>query len=103
MADRWFNQFRFSLEKKVVDIFAKVDLSASATPVLITAQSKGVASIGYTATGTYTFTLVDKYNRLLNAAAVIKQIDTTVINVSYISVSSETISTGGGASYNYSS
>jgi len=66
MANRWFNQFRFSLEKKVVDLFAKVAVGSSGAATVTRAQ--GVASVVRNSAGNYTVTLQDKYNALLNSS-----------------------------------
>ncbi len=91
MANRFFNDRRYALEKSVVDIFAQVDVSTSASPVLTASKSKGVASVGYTATGKYTITLSDKYNRLLDAHAQILYSGGTAVNISAITVLSEDV------------
>lgn len=71
MANRFFNQFRLSLEKQVVDIFAKVTYGASGAPTLDTSVSKGVVSVTKNSTGVYTFvfgtnaSMLDTYNKLL--------------------------------------
>lgn len=71
MANRYFNQFRLSLEKQVVDIFAQVTFGAAGAPTLSGVNSKGVVSCTRNSTGTYTFVFgttagyLDTYNRLL--------------------------------------
>lgn len=68
MANRLFNQFRLSLEKQVVDLFATVTFGASGAPTLVTARSKGIASIVKEGpAGLYTITLSDRYVDLLMA------------------------------------
>lgn len=73
MSNRYFNQFRYSLEKKVVDIFAHVTFGAAGAPTLDTANSKGVVSVTRNAAGKYTFVfgtqagMLDVYNKLLMA------------------------------------
>ena len=63
--NRPYNQFRYSLEKKVVDLYASVAIGASGAPTLDKSKSKGVASISRTSAGLYVLTLQDKYVRLL--------------------------------------
>lgn len=70
MANRWFQQFRYSLEKYVVDIYANVTFGASGEPTLVTANSKGVASIARSAEGVFLITLQDNYYKLLNVQGV---------------------------------
>lgn len=69
MANRWFNQFRLSLEKQVVDLWADVTFGSSGTPTLVTANSKGIASISHSSTGLYVVTLQNSYVRLLMVEA----------------------------------
>lgn len=73
MAMRWFNQFRLSLEKQVVDLYAKVTIGAAGAPTLVVGASKGVASVAKNAAGKYTLTLSDQYYGFLG-------IDVKVLN-----------------------
>lgn len=75
MANRLFQQFRWSLEKKVTDIFAFVTFGAVGAPTLVVAASKGVRSIVRNGAGDFTVTLMDPYVRLLEIRQVF---DTTV-------------------------
>lgn len=74
MANRFFNQFRLSLEKQVVDIFGRVTIGGTGAPTLVAAQSKGIVSVTRTATGRYVFvfgtntSLLDTYGKLLKVA-----------------------------------
>jgi rhamnogalacturonyl hydrolase YesR len=75
MANRFFNQFRLSLEKQVVDLFAKVTIGASGAATL--ARGKGIASVvrdGAVA-GKYTLTLQDRYVALLDFTATFQDTD----------------------------
>jgi hypothetical protein len=65
MAARNFENQRYSLEKKVVDLFASVTFGASGAPTLNASKSKGVKSISRTSAGLYVITLQDQYNQLL--------------------------------------
>jgi hypothetical protein len=69
MANRQFAQFRYSLEKMVVDLYAAVAFGSTGAPTLDTKNSKGIKSIARTAAGKYTVTLADKYQRVLAADA----------------------------------
>lgn len=71
MANRYFEQFRYSFEKKVVDLYMKVAVGATGAPTLSTANSKGIASIARNSAGRYTITLQDKYQKLLMVDATI--------------------------------
>lgn len=65
MANRYFNQFRLSLEKKLVDLYARVTFGSSGAPTLDVANSKGIKSISRTGAGAYTIVLQDSYARLM--------------------------------------
>jgi hypothetical protein len=67
MANRLFTQFRYTLEKKIVDIYGKATIAATGAPTLVATKSKGVSSIARTGTGAYTITLQDTYVDLLLA------------------------------------
>lgn len=66
MANRWFNQFKGSLEKGVVQLDGYVQLTASDASV-VSETLKG-ASVARTAAGTYTITLEDQFPKLLAVA-----------------------------------
>lgn len=71
MANRFFQQFRYSLEKSVVDLYAVVSFGAAGAPTLDTDNnSKGIASITRTAAGTFDIVLQDSYWKFLCASAV---------------------------------
>lgn len=71
MANRFFNQFRLSLEKQVADVFARITFGASGAPTIVTAQTKGVVSVTRNSAGKFTFvfgtnaSMLDTYNKLL--------------------------------------
>lgn len=67
MANRMYNQFQGSLEKGVVQLFAEISFGASGAPTLV--RGKGVASVAKAATGVYTVTLQDTYQRTLGVAS----------------------------------
>lgn len=77
MANRYFNQFRLSLEKSVVDLFADITFGGTGAPTLVAANSKGIASVSRTSAGLYVVTLSDSYvtpllmlnHRFINATA----------------------------------
>lgn len=88
MANRQFSQFRYSLEKAVVDLYAKVAIGATGAPTL--SRGKGIASISRTSAGLYVITLQDKYNALLHVSCA--QIDGTVpMTAPVFNVVSETV------------
>lgn len=67
--NRLFNQFRYSLEKKPVDLYLKAAIGASGAPTIDASLSKGIASIARNSAGDYTITLQDKYVDLYMASA----------------------------------
>jgi len=115
MANRWFNQFKGSLEKGVVQLDGYVNLAADAS---VTSETILGASVAKTTTGIYTITLEDSYPKLLsctvthfsigtNAAGLMKVVDVldkdgnsvaaTLANVKKIKVATCTSSTGAPA------
>lgn len=64
--NRLYTQFQYSLEKKVVHLYARITIGATGAPTLVKALSKGIASVARTAAGAYTITLQDKYVELLH-------------------------------------
>lgn len=65
MANRYFTQFQYSLEKKLVTLFCNVSIGATGAPTLNTAKSKGIKSVVRNSTGNYTVTFQDTYQMLL--------------------------------------
>lgn len=63
MANRIFDQFRLSIEKKVVDLFVSVAFGAAGAPTLL--NGKGIESVTQVATGEYDIVLDDFYYDLL--------------------------------------
>ena len=81
MANRHYEQFQNSLEKKLVNIFINFDGNSTSTPILkswnpvtaalVTAPStgyRGVTSITRNGTGDFTFKFQDNYVRLLDVS-----------------------------------
>ena len=71
--NRLFTQFRYGLEKKVVDLYLKAAIGSSGAPTLNADASKGVASIARNSAGKYTITLSNKYVDLLMVTALIEE------------------------------
>jgi len=115
MANRWFNQFKGSLEKGVVQLDGYVNLEDDAS---IVSQTILGASAAVSTTGVYEITLEDSYPKLLhvgltsfsigtNAAGLMKVVDVldkdgnsvaaTLANVKSIKVATCTSSTGAPA------
>lgn len=68
MANRYFNQFQWSLEKNPVHLYATINFGASGAPTLVTSSgspalpaSRGVKSVVRNSAGDYTITLQDSY------------------------------------------
>lgn len=64
MANSRLFQFRYSYERDLVDIFAKVTFGASGAPTL--SNAKGVTSITHNSAGKYTIVLKDNFNLLMS-------------------------------------
>jgi len=65
MANRFFQQFRYSLEKSLVDLYCNVTVGATGAPTVVTANSKGILSVVRNSAGKYTITLQDPYYKFL--------------------------------------
>lgn len=75
IANRYYTQFRYSLEKAVVDLFGLVTFGAAGAPTLNATKSKGIKSITRTGAGAYDIVFgvgsnQDVYVDLLFAGAV---------------------------------
>jgi len=67
MANRRLFQFRYSYERDVVDLMAKISIGAAGAPTI--SEAKGVLSVVRNSAGNYSINLVDNFNMLLNADA----------------------------------
>lgn len=70
MANRWGQQFNYTLEKQVFNLFCQISFGSSGAPTLATANAtsaalKGVASVSRTSTGLFVLTLQDSWRKLL--------------------------------------
>lgn len=63
MANRRMFQFRYSLERDIVELFAKVAIGGTGAPTL--SLGKGIASISRVSAGIYDITLQDNFNVFL--------------------------------------
>lgn len=72
MASRAFTQFRYSLCKDVVDLYASITIGGTGAPTLDSGKCKGFSAISRTSAGLYSITLEDKYQRILSIGATIK-------------------------------
>jgi len=96
MANRYYTQFRYSLEKAVVDLFGFVTFGALGAPTLSAVKSKGIKSITRTGAGAYDIVLgtgsaMDVYNALLNVDFCFKNATAPAAPLMY--VVSETVAT----------
>lgn len=72
MANRYQYQFSTTMEKKIVNLFAKVTFGATGAPTLDAVNSKGVVSVTRNSAGTYTFVfgtkagMLDTYVKLVS-------------------------------------
>lgn len=64
MANRWMNQYAFSLEKSKCFLYGRFTVGAAGAPTLDAVNSKGVTSITRTGVGKYNVVLNDNWNRL---------------------------------------
>lgn len=70
MANSRLFQFRYSYERDLVDIYAKVTFGASGAPTL--SNAKGVVSITRNSAGNYTLRLKDNFYLLMDAQVMFK-------------------------------
>lgn len=99
MANRYFNQFNWSLEKNPVTLWARVTIGASGAPTLDATNSKGIKSISRSSAGTYVVTFgvgnqTDTYNRLLFAKAQF-QVSGGIPAAPVMAVSTESVQSAG--------
>ncbi len=92
---RYRSQFRFSMHKDPVDIFARVTFGASGAPTLDTANSPGIVSVTRNSAGNFTFVFgtntqlaLDTYNYLLAADVTYVNATAPAAPVNYVSSSS---------------
>ena len=112
MANRFFNQFRLSLEKQVVDIYATVEFSGTAQPTLKAWKGspfqtssyasasngfKGITAVSRSATGVYDFYLQDNFQRILGAHVTWDVTPTTTTSASFIAISGSKVQQNGTA------
>lgn len=110
MANRALTQFRYSLEKRIVDILATIDFNDASAPIVkkfgvaitggagtystTTAAVKGLTTVARATTGKYTFTFDDRYVRLVGVDVTFVAIDAaTMPKALNFAVLSDTIAT----------
>lgn len=92
MANRFFNQFAYSLEKAKCFLFLKAAIGATGAVTIDAANSKGITSITRNSAGRYTVVLQDTYVSLLGFKATIIESAATP-TVAGVAVVSETVAT----------
>lgn len=65
MANRLMDQFKYSLEKKICQIYCDFTVGGTGAPTLVSLNSKGVTSITRNSAGKYTIVLDDNYTKFL--------------------------------------
>ena len=78
MANRWFNQFKGSLERGVVSLDGYINLADDAS---VTSENILGASVAKATTGIYTITLEDSYPKLLSCSVTLWSLGTAAIAV----------------------
>ena len=71
MANRRMFQFRYSVQRDIVDLTLKASIAAAGVPTLSTTDAKGIASITRLAAGQYRISLQDNYQALMAAQIVV--------------------------------
>jgi len=81
MASSYFYQNFQSKEANITKLYLRADIGASGAPTLDTDDSKGIASIARTATGDYTITLDEAYNKHLHTSVTLIEADDTDLQI----------------------
>lgn len=72
MAQRRFFQFRYSLQREIVELTCKASIGASGAVTISSTDAKGITSITKeSADGQYTIRLQDSYMALMHVSAII--------------------------------
>lgn len=90
MANRRMFQFRYSLQRDIVDLSLKAAIGASGAPTISTTDAKGIVSITRNSAGRYTILLQDNYAALM--AANISVLNATVAAAPVSQLISEQVS-----------
>lgn len=92
MAQRRFFQFRYSLQREIVELVCKASIGASGAVTISSTDAKGIASITKEATaGQYTIKLQDSYMALMHVAGIV--LDASPSTSPIIQVISEQVAT----------
>jgi hypothetical protein len=94
MANRYMNQFQYSLVPSKCVLFGQVAIGGTGAPTISAANSKGIASIVRNSAGNYTVTLSDSWVKLLNIQAQFIDSGTQTVATTY--VVSQTINSSAG-------
>jgi hypothetical protein len=68
MANRWFEQFQYSLEKQLVNLYLVFIVDGVGDTSVLPQFSKGVASVTHTGPGRYQIVLQDSYVGIISIA-----------------------------------
>lgn len=98
MANRYMDQFCYSLEKGKSALFVKVAIGATGAPTLDTTNSKGIKSITRNSAGQYTLVLQDAWSRYLGMEARFIQSSTGIPASPIVGLKSQSVATAGGGS-----
>lgn len=92
MANRFFNQFYFSLEKAKVVLFLKASIGATGAVTIDATGSKGITSITRNSAGRYTVVFQDTYVSFLGMSPTVVESAATP-TVATVAAVSETVAT----------
>lgn len=92
MANRWFNQFAYSLEKAKVFLYLKAAIGSTGAVTIDATGSKGITSITRNSAGRYTVVFQDTYVSFLGMMPTVVESAATP-TVCSVAVVSETVAT----------
>ena len=98
MANRFFTNQAFYLEKAPVFLWAKVSVGSTGAPTL--SRGKGISSVSRTGVGAYTITLQDKYPVFLNCEQT-QLLASGTPAADFFKIVSETVATDGKINIQY--
>ncbi len=119
MSNRYWDQFQFTMERRVINLYAQVSFGASGAPTLGSWQiasrsytaapttgsspaqvgARGVKTIVRTAPGTYTITLQDNYFRFLGCSPSFQNSGAAAAPLTITPSPDANLSTAGGGSF----
>jgi len=84
MANRRMFQFRYSVQRDIVDLTLKASIAAAGVPTLSTTDAKGIASITRLGAGQYRISLQDNYQALMAASIIVMNATASAAPVSQL-------------------